>query len=67
MRADSTMTYDPNKHHRRLIRWVGYDYSDAGAYFVTICVQDHLCLFGQIANDDTMRLNDGGHLVQMTQ
>ena len=31
------MTYDPHVHHRRSIRLSGYDYSQPGAYFVTIC------------------------------
>ena len=43
------MPYDPEFHHRRSIRLVGRDYADVGAYFVTICVQDRLCLFGEVA------------------
>ncbi len=39
------MPYDPNKHHRRSIRLKGYDYSQAGAYFVTMCVQRRELLF----------------------
>jgi REP element-mobilizing transposase RayT len=31
------MKYDPQRHHRRSIRLFGYDYSQPGAYFVTIC------------------------------
>lgn len=31
------MAYDPEKHHRRSIRLKGYDYSQPGMYFVTIC------------------------------
>jgi REP element-mobilizing transposase RayT len=38
------MKYDPTKHHRRSIRLKGYDYSNAGAYFVTICTQDRACV-----------------------
>jgi REP element-mobilizing transposase RayT len=34
------MKYNPNKHHRRSIRLKGYDYHNAGAYFVTICTQN---------------------------
>lgn len=41
--------YDPDKHHRRSIRLPGYDYAAAGAYFVTICVHDRACLFGEVA------------------
>ena len=32
-----TKYYNPDIHHRRSIRLKGYDYSQAGAYFVTIC------------------------------
>ena len=31
--------YDPEKHHRRSIRLKGYDYSQPGTYFVTMCLQ----------------------------
>src|SRR5205807_10413707 len=31
--------FDPEKHHRRSIRLKGYDYSQPGGYFVTICLQ----------------------------
>ena len=43
------MSYNPNIHHRRSIRLKGYDYSQAGAYFITICVQNRACLYGKIA------------------
>ena len=35
-------------HHRRSIRLKGYDYSQAGLYFIAICMQDRKCLFGKI-------------------
>jgi len=38
------MKYDPTKHHRRSIRLKGYDYTQAGAYFVTICTQNRECV-----------------------
>ena len=50
-------------HDRRSIRLEGYDYSLAGAYFVTICVQHQECQFGDIANE-MMRLNDAGRMVE---
>ncbi len=34
------MKFDPQKHHRRSIRLPGYDYSQSGAYFVTICTRN---------------------------
>lgn len=55
------MPYNPNKHHRRSIRLKGYDYSQAGLYFITICVQDRKCLFGNIVNGE-MILNDAGKM-----
>lgn len=45
--------------NRKSIRLVGYDYSSAGAYFVTICAAEKKCLFGQI-NEGKMILNEYG-------
>lgn len=56
------MTYDPGLHHRQSLRLRGYDYSQAGAYFVTVCVQDRACLFGEVIGDQ-MHLNDAGRMV----
>ena len=56
------MPYDPNKHHRRSIRLKGYDYTQAGAYFVTICTQGRECLFGQVV-EGKMRVNPFGEIV----
>ncbi len=50
------MMYDPNEHERRSIRLAGYDYDQPGTYFVTLCTQDHRCLFGRIEGEAT-RLN----------
>jgi REP element-mobilizing transposase RayT len=52
-----------DSHHRRSIRLQGYDYSQAGAYFVTICTQGRACLFGGIEND-VMALNGYGGVVR---
>jgi putative transposase len=54
--------YDPDKHHRRSIRLRGYDYSQAGAYFITICTQSRECLLGEIV-DGEIRLNEAGKIV----
>jgi REP element-mobilizing transposase RayT len=56
------MRYDPELHHRRSIRLKGYDYSRAGAYFLTICCQNRACLLGEIV-DGEMRLNASGRMV----
>lgn len=52
---------ESNIHHRRTIRLKGYDYSQAGLYFVTICVQNRQCLFGEIIGGK-MVLNDLGKI-----
>jgi putative transposase len=57
------MRYDPQKHHRRSIRLKGYDYTQAGAYFITIVTKDRACLFGRIV-DGEMRLSHVGHIVR---
>ena len=59
------MQYYPEKHHRRSIRLKGYDYSQAGFYFVTICCYQKQCLFGNIV-DGVMRLNQYGEIVEET-
>ena len=46
------MAYDPKQHHRHSIRLKGYDYSSAGAYFVTICVHNGESTLGEITNDE---------------
>jgi REP element-mobilizing transposase RayT len=54
---------------RSSIRLKGYDYSRTGAYFVTICVQNHECLFGEIVQvpdaSSVMQLNDAGRMVEI--
>jgi REP element-mobilizing transposase RayT len=47
---------------RRALRLKGYDYAQAGAYFVTICVRDRTCLFGNVVGGE-MRVNDFGRLL----
>lgn len=56
------MRYDPEKHHRRSIRLKGYDYTQAGAYFVTICTHERECLFGEVINGQ-VRLSRWGEIV----
>lgn len=54
--------YDPSKHNRRSIRLKGYDYSTAGAYFITLCTQNREHLFGYISKG-RMYLNPAGEMV----
>jgi len=56
------MKYNPDIHHRRSVRLRGYDYSQAGLYFITICTQNRLCLFGEIKNGEII-LNDAGIMI----
>jgi len=57
------MKYNPKIHHRRSIRLKGYDYSQTGAYFVTICTKNRECLFGEIVNGK-IKLDDGGKIAE---
>lgn len=54
---------DSPHYHRRSIRLKDFDYSQAGAYFITICAHDRECLFGDIVNG-WMELNDAGRIVE---
>lgn len=42
------MPFDPREHHRRSIRLKDYDYTQPGAYFVTILAWQRQEIFGQI-------------------
>ena len=57
------MPYDPSKHHRRSIRLKGYDYRKEGAYFVTICVEGHVCRFGTVQSG-RVRLSPEGRVAR---
>jgi REP element-mobilizing transposase RayT len=56
------MNYNPEIHQRRATRLPGYDYSQQGAYFVTICAHNRECLFGDVG-DGEIKLNNLGQLV----
>jgi putative transposase len=57
------MAYDSEIHQRRSIRLKGYDYTQAGAFFITICTQGRECLFGKI-NNGKMTLHELGRIVE---
>ncbi len=48
--------------NRQSIRLRGYDYSSEGAYFVTTCTQERLCLFAETVNRKLL-LNPAGEMV----
>jgi len=54
---------EAKQRHRRSIRLRGYDYSRNGPYFVTTCVQNRECMFGQVVNGKMM-LNEAGRMVE---
>ncbi|MEH1796239.1 transposase [Nostoc sp.] len=55
------MPYDPRIHHRRSIRLKEHDYTQPGAYFITLCTQGRQCLFGNVVKGK-MQLNYLGHI-----
>lgn len=57
------MIFDPQIHHRRSIRLKGYDYTLAGAYFITIDTWHNEHLFGAVV-EEAMRLNRFGRIVE---
>lgn len=56
------MNYDPAQHHRRSIRLKDYDYTQAGAYFITLCVENRTCVLGDVV-DGEMQLSPSGAIV----
>ena len=57
------MSEEEIKPRRKSIRLQGYDYSQPGVSFVTICTHDRNCLFGDIV-DGRMILNEMGEIVE---
>lgn len=57
------MPYNPDVHHRRSIRLKEYDYTQAGAYFITIVTYQREPLFGEIV-DGVMKLNPLGEIAR---
>src|SRR3954465_5707993 len=56
------MPYDAQIHHRRALRLQRHNYTDVGAYFITICTEGRACAFGEIG-DRQMKLSDVGTIV----
>ena len=50
-------------HNLRSIRLKEYDYTQPGAYFVTVCTWTRENLFGEVVDRD-VRLNEKGHIVE---
>ena len=56
------MSHGSDKPRRASFRLPGYDYTQPGAYFVTICTQNQASLFGEVVEGE-MRLNVYGQIV----
>jgi REP element-mobilizing transposase RayT len=52
-----------DKYRIESVRLPGHDYSQPGAYFITICTHNRQCLFGEIVDGEIM-LNKFGELVK---
>ncbi len=59
------MNFVKYEFHRHSIRLKGYDYSNSGAYFITICTNHRAILLGEIINYQ-VQLNDIGKMIQKT-
>ena len=57
------MRDDAPERRRRSIRLRHYDYSRAGAYFITVCTRNKECLLGDVVAG-RMYLNEVGRLAQ---
>jgi REP element-mobilizing transposase RayT len=55
------MKFDPQRHHRRSIRLQGYDYTQPGAYYITMVTYLRQDLFGEVVRGE-MRLNEAGQI-----
>lgn len=58
------MGYDPAHHHRRSIRIRGYDYADAGWFFITVCTYEREP-FLSLIEDNAVNLTAFGHLTEL--
>ena len=56
------MSHKTKLPRRSSLRLAKYDYASPGSYFVTLCVDQHLSLFGEI-REGVMHLNAAGAMV----
>ena len=50
-------------HNRQSVRLKGYDYTQPGAYFLTICLKDKVCQMAT-GSGESLRLNDIGKIAK---
>ena len=60
----STCPYNEIMKQRKGNRLIGFDYATTALYFVTSCVHDRICCFGEIVNHE-MICNDDGKIAEM--
>jgi len=53
--------FNPQIHQRKLIRLIGYVYSQAGLFFITMCCHDKIYRFGDVVNNE-MVMNEYGRV-----
>jgi putative transposase len=63
MPAHASMPNESNPPRRRSLRLHGYDYAQAGAYFITVCTHRRVALFGEVVEND-VQLNRAGMIVK---
>ena len=51
-------------YRRNSLRLKGYDYSQVGGYFVTICAAGRRCIFGEVV-EGRIRLSEIGRIVEL--
>lgn len=59
------MKFNPEKRHRKSTRLKNYDYSSSGAYFVTICIFQRECIFGEIINGEMILSSSGERTLEV--
>jgi len=52
---------------RQPVRWSTYDYSSAGAYFITVCVKGREPVFGTIVDGQMVHTEAGGYAYRCLQ
>jgi REP-associated tyrosine transposase len=58
------MKFNPKTHHRQSVRLKGYDYTQPGWYFVTVCTHGKRFLFGDVSDGQMLR-NGLGDVAQV--
>jgi REP-associated tyrosine transposase len=57
------MVFYQEKYRVESTRLKGWDYRSRGWYFVTLCAQNHACVFGEIV-DSEVQLSRVGHILE---